>query len=63
MYEEDIVHSYEVGQTVMWRGSWGTQAPKAVKIIDLGSKNGEPVYDLDNEHWCYEDQIDRVISG
>lgn len=59
----DIAYTYEVGQTVMWRGSWGTKAPKAAKIIGTGEKNDQAVYDLDNGHWCYEDQIDGVVSG
>lgn len=51
---------FEVGQTVMWRGGWGTRAPKEAKIIDIGEKNDAVVYDLDNGHWAYEDQLEEV---
>lgn len=48
---------YEIGQTVLWRGGWGTQAPIPARIVDLGEKNGTPVYDLANGHWAYEYQL------
>jgi hypothetical protein len=48
---------YEIGQTVIWRGGWGSQEPAFARIVDLGEKNGRPVYDLDNGHWAYEYQL------
>ena len=50
-------HKYKVGQEVIWRGGWGTRAPQPAKIVDIGEKNDAPVYDLDNGHWAYEDQL------
>jgi hypothetical protein len=47
----------------MWRGSWGTRQPAPAKIIDLGEKNGEPVYDLDNGHWAYEHQLQQMEAA
>jgi hypothetical protein len=52
-----IEHKYEVGQKVMWRGGFGSDAPKLAKITGLGDKNGRPLYDLDNGHWAYEYQL------
>lgn len=52
-------YEFNIGDQVMWRGGWGRNAPAPAKIIDLGEKNGEPVYDLDNGHWAYEHQLNR----
>ena len=52
-------YQFAIGDQVMWRGGWGRNAPALAKIIDLGEKNGEAVYDLDNGHWAYEHQLDR----
>jgi len=53
-------YKFEIGQKVMWSGSWGTRAPQPAKIIDKGDKNGQPVYDLDNGHWAYEYQLEEI---
>jgi hypothetical protein len=53
-------YQYEIGQQVMWSGGWGREAPKSAKIIDMGEKNNQPVYDLDNGHWAYEYQLKEV---
>jgi len=58
--EGEMEYQYEIGQEVMWSGSWGTRAPQPAKIIDKGDKNGQPVYDLDNGHWAYEYQLQEV---
>ena len=58
--EGEMEYQYEIGQEVMWRGSWGNQAPKPARIIDKGEKNGKPLYDLDNGHWAYEYQLGEV---
>ena len=50
-------YKFQIGDQVMWSGGWGTRAPKLATIVDLGEKNDEPVYDLDNGHWAYEDQL------
>lgn len=51
-------YKYEVGDAVMWCGGWGSRPPKPARIVGLGEKNDEPVYDLDNGHWAYEYQLD-----
>ena len=50
-------YKFQIGDQVMWSGGWGTRAPKLATIVNLGEKNDEPVYDLDNGHWAYEDQL------
>lgn len=57
-----ITHRYGVGQRVMWRGGFGTEPAKPATIVGLGNKNGRPLYDLDNDHWAYETQIDGVVT-
>lgn len=52
-------YKFQIGDQVMWSGGWGTRAPKLATIVDLGEKNDEPVYDLDNGHWAYEDQLEE----
>jgi hypothetical protein len=56
-------YQFNIGDQVMWRGSWGTRAPAPAKVIDLGEKNGEPVYDLDNGHWAYEHQLQQMEAA
>ena len=53
-------YQYQVGDSVAWRGAWGTASPRPAVIIDIGEKNGSPVYDLDNGHWAYEYQLTRL---
>ena len=55
-------YQYEVGQQVMWSGGWGTREPKPAKIVDMGEKNNQPVYDLDNGHWAYEYQLQKLTE-
>lgn len=56
----EVNHKFEVGQVVSWRGGWGTRPPAPAKIVDVGDKNDQPVYDLDNGHWAYEYQLEEV---
>jgi hypothetical protein len=53
-----MTYKFNIGDQVLWRGSWGRNAPAPVKIIDLGEKDGKPVYDLENGHWAYEYQLE-----
>jgi hypothetical protein len=55
--DDAITHYFQVGEIVMWRGGFGSDAPKLATITDLGEKNGRPLYDLDNGHWAYEYQL------
>ena len=55
-------YRYKIGQQVMWSGGWGTQAPKPAKIVDMGEKNNQPVYDLDNGHWAYGYQLQELTE-
>ena len=50
-------HQFEIGQLVRWRGAWGSQPPQPVIITGIATKNDRTVYDLDNGHWAYEDQL------
>ena len=52
-------YQFELGQQVIWRGGWGSQPPRPARIVGKGEKNDSPVYDLDNGHWAYEDQLER----
>ena len=56
-------YQFNIGDQVIWRGGWGRNAPAPAKIIDLGEKNGEPVYDLDNGHWAYEHQLQQMEAA
>lgn len=55
MYE--IEYEFEVGQRVLWRGGFGSDPERVAVIVGNGTKNNRPVYDLDNGHWAYEDQL------
>jgi len=52
---------YNIGQTVIVR-TWTGEKMRAT-IIAFGEKNDRKLYDLDNGHWCYEDQIIKVITN
>lgn len=58
-----LTYKFTVGDRVMWRGGWGTQAKRRARIIDIGEKNGRPVYDLDNGHWAYEYQLTGTVEA
>lgn len=47
-------HKHKVGQTVTVQ-RW--KKVSHAKIVRLGEENGMPVYDTNDGHWCYEDQI------
>ena len=66
----------KVGDEVIWRGSWGKDLPKVVKVtcievndinvssiewVNSGSRN--VVVDLDNGHWAYGFQIAKKIKN
>ena len=46
-----------MGDKIKYRGGFGDGPVEEVTIESRGSKNGKPVYDLSNGHWCYEYQI------
>jgi hypothetical protein len=48
---------FQIGQQVAWSGGFGTQTPRLATVVDIGEKNGKPVYDLDNGHWAYGYQL------
>jgi len=50
-------HKYKMGDKIKYRGGFGDGPVEEVTIESRGSKNGKPVYDLSNGHWCYEYQI------
>ncbi len=63
----------KVGDTVLWKGAWGTEPEKKVKVIDIEKTTGEHsksgttvkkvnwestfVVTLDNDHWAYHYQL------
>lgn len=52
-----------VGDSVSYRPCFGTYPPIVVFVVGHGTKNGQPVYDLSDGHWCYGDQIDRIVRS
>ena len=66
----------KVGDEVIWRGSWGKDLPKEVKVtcieindINVSSidwdkvESRSVVVDLDNGHWAYGFQIAKKIKN
>ena len=54
---------YRIGDVVEYRGSWGKDPVEVVTIIGMDDEEkDELVYDLSNERWCYEDQIDGLVA-
>ena len=66
----------KVGDEVIWRGSWGKDLPKVVKVTCIevkdinvssiewvNSGNRSVVVDLDNGHWAYGFQIQKKIKN
>ena len=52
----------KIGDTVSYRGGFGMDPPTTVEIVGFGEKNDRPLADLDNGHWCYLNQIERVLA-
>lgn len=52
-----MTHKFQIGERVMWRGSFGSAPPVETLVIGRGYKNDEPVYDLASGHWAYEGQL------
>ena len=51
-------YKFKQGDKVTYRGVWGTaEESDPVEITSTGTKNGERVYGLSDNHWCYENQI------
>lgn len=66
----------KVGDEVIWRGSWGKDFPKVVRVTCIevndinvssiewvNSGNRSVVVDLDNGHWGYGFQIKKKIEN
>ncbi len=58
--EEAKDKKFKIGDKVLWRGGFGADAQKKVTIIGTGTKNGSKVYDLDNDHWAYAEQLSKA---
>ena len=54
-------HKFKEGQKVVVH-QWDGKNVTATIESDYDEKNGRPVYDLDNGHWCYEDQIVKIVK-
>jgi hypothetical protein len=50
---------YQIGEYVIWRGTWGKDEPKDAIIIDIEESSDGTIYDLDNHHWAYEYQLSK----
>jgi hypothetical protein len=49
---------FAVGERVWWKGGFGRYDQKLATVTgNDGEKNGARVYDLDNGHWAYADQL------
>jgi hypothetical protein len=58
------MNEFDVGQRVLWRGGFGMNAPRIATIVDnTGEKNDQRVYDLDNGHWAYGDQLEPLPAS
>jgi hypothetical protein len=62
MYFADIEPvAHKVGETVNWRGSFGTDAPVEAVVTDNDDEqNGKRVYGLDNGNWAYGFQLSAI---
>lgn len=54
-------HKFKEGDKVVVR-EWSGKTVTATIESACDEKNCRPVYDLDNDHWCYEDQIVKIIK-
>jgi len=52
---------YTVGDEVQYRGDFGQGPLQVATIEDFDEKNGRPLAALDNEHWCYLNQIEQIL--
>lgn len=49
--------AYKEGTKVTYRPCFGMGDPTEATVTGQGEKNGQPLLDLDNGHWCYETQV------
>lgn len=54
-------HKYNVGERVLYRGTWGNGKLTLATIKGIGEERGKVVYDLSDGHWAYEAQISAVF--
>lgn len=54
------MQGFKVGEKVMWRGGFGMDPPKTATIRGFGEKNDRPLADLDNGHWAYLTQLEKL---
>lgn len=67
-----MANMLKIGDIVIWRGSWGKDAPKKAKVLcievndieveeiswaDINTR--EVVVTMDNNHWAYGNQISK----
>ena len=54
--------TFLVGDRVLWRGALGAAFPREARIICADTMGDLAVYDLDNGHWAYSDQLSPLPS-
>jgi hypothetical protein len=54
--------TFEVGETVWWKGDKGRAWSRLAKILHRVKVDNQIVYLLDNERWCYGYQLERAYS-
>jgi len=52
----------QVGDSVLYRGSWGKGPQTQATVTNIDTNKGRPVVDLDDGHWAYLYQIDEVLK-
>ncbi len=48
---------FNIGDKVIYRGGFGSSRPVATTIVDIGDKDGVPVFDTASGSWGYADQF------
>ena len=57
-----MVRHFEIGDRVLYRGSWGQYKPQPCIVTGVGEKNGRTIYDNDLNRWGYTDQYEPDLS-
>lgn len=61
-----MVNDVNIGDRVIVRGGFGSEAPQEVEVLDVNEKNGRSLIDYKDSsgvlRWAYFYQIDRVVA-
>ena len=51
-------HKYPIGHTLHHASKDSSvKGTQSGKVVGHGYRHGTPIYDLDNNHWVYEDEV------